>query len=605
MYSVIKQFISDNNITSIVCVENNYPEMIDLLIKSTEFITTWATDDVVAYYKMNHIRLLQLRLYCVLHDIYAIPSHCECCNKPSLKVTKGKYFGMEGYRFLTACSKSCITKLSSATRRQTNLDRYGVENPFQSSLSKEKSKQTCLARYGTTKACQHVGVKDKIKQTNLDRYGVENPMQSGNIRAKARSTNNQRYGADYILQTEQGLNAYRNTMQQRYGVDNPIKNQDIRAKAVSTNRDRYGVDYPTQSYQVRQKIQQTNNNKYGARNYNQTHIPDETLEILENRILLEAYLYYHPTNVEVDLGISITTFYRALRSNNIQLPPNSSRGENSVVAIIKDAGISFLRNCRSVISNELDIFIPSHNVAVEFNGVYWHSSKFKDKKYHQQKALDCMKKGIQLISVWEDDWNNETKQRILINKIKSKLGLVEDRVYARKCVVKLLDPKTAHAFLDQNHIQGKTAASVWLGLFYQTELVAVLGLKKTKDEGVWDLVRFATSKTVVGGFSKLLAYFKSNYDWKTIFTFAHLDYSHGNVYEKNGFTKSHITPPGLFYVNGNVRIRREVFMKHKLSKLFDEYAGQSVREFLESKRIYEIYDCGSIRYEMHAISHHC
>ena len=52
---------------------------------------------------------------------------------------------------------------------------------------------------------------------------------------------------------------------------------------------------------------------------------------------------------------------------------------------------SFVSNSRKVLSNgkELDFFDKERNIAIEFNGDYWHSDKFKDKKYHLEKSLMC------------------------------------------------------------------------------------------------------------------------------------------------------------------------------------------------------------------------
>lgn len=64
------------------------------------------------------------------------------------------------------------------------------------------------------------------------------------------------------------------------------------------------------------------------------------------------------------------------------------------------------RSVRGLIyPQEVDIYIPSKQVAIEFNGLYWHSEKAgKDKDYHYNKWLSCKNKGVQLITVWEDDW---------------------------------------------------------------------------------------------------------------------------------------------------------------------------------------------------------
>ena len=55
---------------------------------------------------------------------------------------------------------------------------------------------------------------------------------------------------------------------------------------------------------------------------------------------------------------------------------------------------------------ELDIYLPELSLAFEFNGIYWHSQKFKPKYYHQDKTIKCYKNGIQLIHIWENEWDN-------------------------------------------------------------------------------------------------------------------------------------------------------------------------------------------------------
>ena len=45
-----------------------------------------------------------------------------------------------------------------------------------------------------------------------------------------------------------------------------------------------------------------------------------------------------------------------------------------------------IENNRHIISPmELDIYIPQKNLAIEFNGLYWHSELFRDKNYHFDK----------------------------------------------------------------------------------------------------------------------------------------------------------------------------------------------------------------------------
>lgn len=55
-------------------------------------------------------------------------------------------------------------------------------------------------------------------------------------------------------------------------------------------------------------------------------------------------------------------------------------------------------------SLELDFYLPDEKLAIEFNGNYWHSIRFKDKNYHLRKTQLCQDLGISLIHIFEFEW---------------------------------------------------------------------------------------------------------------------------------------------------------------------------------------------------------
>ena len=64
-----------------------------------------------------------------------------------------------------------------------------------------------------------------------------------------------------------------------------------------------------------------------------------------------------------------------------------------------------IRNARNIIPPlELDLYYQEKKIAIEFNGDYWHSEKFKDRNYHRNKYTKCCENDIHLISVFERDW---------------------------------------------------------------------------------------------------------------------------------------------------------------------------------------------------------
>jgi hypothetical protein len=66
---------------------------------------------------------------------------------------------------------------SKEKKKQSCLEKYGVENVMQSPQVKEKSKETCLENWGVENVMQSPIVKEKSKQTLLENWGVERVSQ--------------------------------------------------------------------------------------------------------------------------------------------------------------------------------------------------------------------------------------------------------------------------------------------------------------------------------------------------------------------------------------------------------------------------------------------
>ena len=132
---------------------------------------------------------------------------------------------------------------------------------------------------------------------------------------------------------------------------------------------------------------------------------------------------------------------------------HTSISEKEISDFIKSiCNYEILENDRNIISpKELDVYIPQKNLAIEFDGLYFHSTKFgKDSDYHLGKTLACEEKGIRLIHIFEDEWL--FKRQIVESIIKSALGIYKQKIFARNCEVKEIDDKTFRNFCNENHI---------------------------------------------------------------------------------------------------------------------------------------------------------
>ena len=153
--------------------------------------------------------------------------------------------------------------------------------------------------------------------------------------------------------------------------------------------------------------------------------------------------------------------------------------EEEVKDFIKSLNINIIENSKEIIAPlELDVFIPLHNLAIELNGLYWHSEVYKDNNYHLNKTKLCQGKNIKLIHIFEDEW--VFKKEIVKSRLKNILGLTPNKIYARKCVIKEVTSKECKTFLDDNHIQSNVNSKVKLGLYYNNELISIMTLSNIR-----------------------------------------------------------------------------------------------------------------------------
>ena len=245
---------------------------------------------------------------------------------------------------------------------------------------------------------------------------------------------------------------------------------------------------------------------------------------------------------------------------------------------------------------ELDIYLPEKNLALEFNGLYWHNEKFKDKKYHYNKWKYCKDKNIHLITVWEDDWN--FKKDIIKSIINNQLNL-SSKIYARKCLIKEVKKDKIRKFLINNHLQGFVPSSIKLGLYYNDELVSLMtfGKRKISGKSYYELLRFCSklNTSVIGGASRLFKNFLL-LGHKNIISYASCDISNGSLYKILGFNEIGHTGVNYWWSNNINKYHRSNFMKYKLVKDGANFI-KTENEIMHEKGFYKIYGTGNLKYE--------
>lgn len=280
-----------------------------------------------------------------------------------------------------------------------------------------------------------------------------------------------------------------------------------------------------------------------------------------------------------------------------------SKIEQELQQFVRDLDVGVKFNIRDVIKPfELDVYIPSHNLAIELNGLYFHAESCgKNKMYHLQKTKMCADQNIQLLHIFEDEWRGNAN--VWKSVIQNKLKMTHTKHHARKCKIVELSVQTAATFFERNHLQGYSKCSVRLGLEYCGELIAVLTMGKSRfDNNIeWEICRFANTlnTTTVGGFQKLLKYFIKTHNPISIVTYADKRYSNGGVYSHFGMIEKEDTPCNYFYFRKQECIRhsRHKFQKHKLSKMLPKFnTTLSESENMKLHGYDKIWDCGSKKY---------
>ena len=249
---------------------------------------------------------------------------------------------------------------------------------------------------------------------------------------------------------------------------------------------------------------------------------------------------------------------------------------------------------------EIDIYIPDKNLAIELNGLYWHSEIYKNETYHQDKSVACIEKNIQMIHIWEDDWVE--KKDVVKDIILSKFGL-NKRIFARKCSIREVSPSDAREFIERNHLQGNINAKVRIGLYFGDELVEIATFGKLRavmnmkgDDTQYELYRLCSKLgyNVIGGVSKIMKYFIEKYNPREMITYASFDISNGNAYDIV-FERVSLTKPGYYWSKGGKKYNRFNFTKHKLVKMgFDK--NKTENEIMHELGYYKVFDSGNIKF---------
>ena len=369
MITFITNNIHNPNL-KIMCIKNGY---YDIILEKCKFLT----DDYDVIWSQY--------LFHTVNGINKIIK-CEICGKNKAKWNKNGYY--------IPCSKECSKKKKIKTYKLTCQEKYGVDN------------------YAKTVEC-----KEAYKLTCQEKYGVDGFSQTEEFKQKFKNTCQEKYGVDGFSQTEEFKQKFKNTTKIKHGTEIFFETEEFKQKSLKTYISKYGVDHISKTEEFKRKLQDINKKK----------LQDVIIDDFEILSYGEILTLKHRGCGGVST-ISKELFILRKNRNHcgcIICNPMSkgySSYELELYKFIKSVYKGeIIRNSRKIISPyELDIFIPKFNLAIEFNGDFWHAnpSKFnRDDDIYYKKAWEiwnndknkrilCEKNNIRLLIVWEDDWLN-------------------------------------------------------------------------------------------------------------------------------------------------------------------------------------------------------
>ena len=463
------------------------------------------------YYQLDNF---QERLHWYANDLKEKPK-CEVCGNPV--VFEGFTKGYRKY-----CSRKCLNSDPNKKEktRQTCLHKYGGPAPCSSKEIFQKMENTLMQRYGHKNALQVPFIKEKVFETIIERYGGIGGA-SQEIIEKMKQTMLERYGVEFSHQCPEIMAKVQSTFLKKYGVTNPCLLNPATAAPSSQELiirswlDEWGIKYITND---------------------RTIIAPKELDIFipELNIAIECNGCYWHSDLEKPKKYHIDKFTEC-RDKNIQL-----------IQIWEDWMVTKRDIVKSFLQAKLGICKKS---------VY---------------ARKCIVKEIDYGTVTDFLNKNHIQGRCSSNY---RLGLYHnDTLVAVMC------------FDKRSGVSGG----------------------KNSNTSEAELIRFCNLRgmRVIGGAGKLLKYYIDKFHPSMVTSFSANDISNGQLYKSLGFETNNEISESYWYIEPVTFFRqhRSLYTRHAINKKWPEYdindKTWTERVVMNSKGYLRIYDAGTTKWTL-------
>lgn len=376
------------------------------------------------------------------------------------------------------------------------------------------------------------------------------------------------------LNSEESKQKRINTCIEKYGGPSPFSSKEIQDKRNKTVQDKYGVSNVSKLDTVKNKIKLTHESRYGGIGWASDSGMTKYKETLMEKYGVE-YACQLPQCINANHGCNSgpnTNFENLCNDNNL-----------------------IIDNKEFVINNfRYDFKIG--NVLIEINPSYSHNSTFGfkntvdplNKDYHYNKSKIAINNGYRCIHVW--DWDDPYK---IIQLLKSK-----EKIFARKCQIKEVPKEETIYFINKYHLQNYIKDDIRIGLYYENELISIMtfGKPRYNKKHQYELLRYCSSKNIIGGAEKLFSYFIEKYNPDSIISYCDKSKFIGNVYKKLNFISQGEPRPTRHWYN--IKTKKHITDNLLRQRGFDQLFGTNYGKGTNNEQLMlengfiEIYDCG-------------
>ena len=406
----------------------------------------------------------------------------------------------------------------------STLGRYLRKYQIKKSIEQvqKRASERYFEKTGYTHPRKNPEVKEQAKRTCLGIYGYDNPLKSPEIQEKAKNKVRELYGVDNVFELDEFQKLGRQRRLEKYGDEVPARVTASIEKTKATNRERYGTDWTTQSDQMKQKTKETNLRRCGnacsihggeglrktqeriRQKYfekwgvwregvamSQISLSPRAFDILSSKESFEKYLSESGKTklqeIVEDIGATLPTVFRYIKKYQLQdkIDLYISTIEKEIGGFLEGQGV-FVERTREVLEGlEIDLYSPEHQIGLEVNGEYWHSSEFKKKGYHRYKTLLAQSRGVRLIHIFEPEWSIPKRRRLIEGYLRRVFNLFAFSEISPLRVEKLSVEEGA-VFVKENYL--------FLDIPYGDEYIGVFSGEKLALVGIFQRGSFETTQ---------------------------------------------------------------------------------------------------------------